>query len=80
MNSTVKKVFMLIGMLVLIFLIWQLVFNDNGIVVTAYNAMATGVNAQFEKATGTNSQILPLWGESDAENNGTGFDIGTGQN
>lgn len=80
MNGTVKKVFLIIGLLVLIFLIWQLFFNENGILVTAYNAMATGVNTQFEKATGTSTKLLPLWGDTDAEDNGEGFNIDTGAN
>ena len=39
MNKTVKKVFMLIGLLVVIFIAWQLVFNDGGILKTGYNAI-----------------------------------------
>lgn len=79
MNKTVKKVFMLIGLLVLIFLIWQLVFNDGGIVKTAYNALAEGINGQWDKVAGNSSKLLPTWGESDATDdvNGKGFEIDT---
>lgn len=79
MNKTVKKVFMLIGLLVLIFLIWQLVFNDGGIVKTAYNALATGINGQWEKVSGS-KELIPEWDNSDAEQNanGQGFQIETG--
>ena len=48
MNKTVKKVFLLIATLVAIFLIWQLVFNENGILRTAYNKIAEGINGQWE--------------------------------
>lgn len=77
MNKTVKKVFMLIAILVAIFLFWQLTFNDNGIVVTGYNALANGVNGQWEKVAGSGKKILPEWGQTSASSNGTGFDINT---
>lgn len=77
MNKTVKTVFLLIGLLVLIFLIWQLVFNDGGIIKTGYNAIANGINGQWEKVAGDGQKILPLWDETDADGNanGEGFDI-----
>ena len=77
MNKTVKTVFVLIGLLVLIFLIWQLFFNDNGILVTGYNALADGINGQWEKVAGQGQQILPQWGGTSADSNGQGFDIDT---
>lgn len=80
MNKTVKKVFLLIGLLVLIFLGWQIVFNDGGIVATAYNAIATGINNQWEKVAGDDERLLPLWENTAAGNddmNGQGFDIET---
>ena len=54
------KVFLLIGTLVLIFLIWQLVFNDGGIVKTIYNSFANGVNKQWEKVAGGGEKITSL--------------------
>ena len=77
MNKTVKTVFVLIGLLVLIFLIWQLFFNENGILVTGYNALAEGINGQWEKVAGNGSQLLPAWNQSDADDNGKGFEIDT---
>lgn len=79
MNKTVKKVFLLIGLLVLIFLIWQLVFNKGGIIKTGYNAIATGINKQWAKVAGTDQKILPLWDDTNATNdaNGKGFDMNT---
>lgn len=75
MNKTVKTVFMLIGVIVLIFIIWQLVFNDGGIVKTIYNAFVDGVNGQWAKVAGDGKQLIPEWGSTD--DNGKGFDIGT---
>lgn len=76
MNKTVKTVFLLIGILVLIFLIWQLVFNDGGIIKTGYNALANGINGQWEKVAGSNADnLLPLWDDTAADDNGQGFDI-----
>lgn len=80
MNKTVKKVFLLIGLLVLIFLIWQLVFNKGGIIKTGYNAIANGINKQWEKTAGKGEKLIPTWDDSDANENanGQGFDINTG--
>lgn len=82
MNKTVKKVFLLIGLLVLIFLIWQLVFNKGGIVRTVYNAMVDGVNGQWHKVAGNKSNLLPKWGDNNAvdDTNGKGFEMNTGAN
>lgn len=77
MNKTVKTVFLLIGTLVVIFLAWQLIFNDGGILKTGYNALANGINGQWEKVAGTGQKILPEWGSSNAADNGQGFDINT---
>ncbi len=77
MNKTVKNVFLLIGILVLIFLIWQMFFNEGGILHTGYNALANGVNEQWTKVTGTDDPLVPEWGENGTGTNGGGFDIGT---
>lgn len=77
MSKTVRKVFLILGTLVLVFLIWQLVFNDGGIIKTAYNAMANGINAQWKKAAGTSADaLLPIWGSTRTAN-GDAFDIDT---
>lgn len=77
MNGTVKKVFILIGLLVLIFIAWQLIFNDGGILKTGYNSLANGINAQWVKVAGAGQSILPAWSDSNAADNGQGFDIET---
>lgn len=79
MNKTVRKVFGLIATLVLIFLAWQLVFQKGGIIRTAYNALANGINGQFAKVAGDGQKILPTWDDSDADAdaNGQGFNIDT---
>ena len=77
MSKTVKKVFMLIGTLVAIFLVWQLVFNDGGILMTAYNAIVNGINGQWAKVAGSGQTLLPEWGDN-ADHNGSGFDIDKG--
>lgn len=79
MNKTVLKVFTLIGILVGIFIAWQLIFNDGGILKTGYNALARGINGQWEKVAGSGQKILAEWSDSNADSNGTGFDIDTSQ-
>lgn len=79
MNKMVKKVFMLIATLVAIFLAWQLVFQKGGILRTGYNAIANGLNGQWEKVAGSGQKLVPLWDDSDADKdaNGQGFNIDT---
>lgn len=77
MNKTVKNVFVLIGILVGIFLAWQLIFNEGGILRTGYNSLANGINSQWEKVAGANETILATWETSRASSNGQGFDIET---
>lgn len=77
MNKTVKKVFMLIGVLVAIFIAWQLIFNDGGILKTMYNSIANGINGQWAKVAGSGQSLLPAWSDSTASDNGTGFEINT---
>lgn len=71
MNKTVMKVFLLIGILVVIFLAWSLIFNDGGILRSGYNAIADGINGQWEKVAGDGEEILPKWAAGNA--NGQGF-------
>lgn len=77
MNKTVKKVFMLIGVLVAIFIAWQLIFNDGGILRTMYNSIANGINGQWAKVAGSEQELLPAWDSKTATSNGTGFEIKT---
>lgn len=78
MNKTVVKVFVLIGILVGIFIAWQLIFNEGGILRTGYNSLANGINKQWVKVAGSGQTILAMWTNSTATNNGTSFEIGTG--
>lgn len=60
MNKNVKKVFLLIATLVVIFLGWQMVFKDGGIIQTGYNAVVGIVNDKWEQVSG-NSELIPEW-------------------
>lgn len=77
MNKTVKKVFMLIGVLVAIFIAWQLIFNDGGILKTMYNSITNVINTQWNKVAGSGQSLLPAWTDDRATDNGTGFKIDT---
>lgn len=80
MNKTVLKVFVLVGVLVGVFIAWQLIFNDGGILRTMYNSAANGINKQWVKVAGTGQTILPQWISGNATSNGAGFDINTSTN
>lgn len=73
----VFKVMLVLGALVASFLVWDIFFNDNGILKTAYNGMADGINHQYEKVAGTGETLLPRWDDTGADDNGTAFDIDT---
>ena len=79
MNKTVKTVFLLIGTLVLIFLVWQLVFKEGGIVRTVYNGMVNGINGQWAKVAGSGQKLLPTWEDAKADDGSKskGFEIKT---
>lgn len=74
-TKMIRTVVLILGTLVACFLGWQLVFNDGGIVKTGYNAMANGINAQWEKVAGDGSTLVPLWDATGADTGGSGFDI-----
>lgn len=81
MNKTILKVFGVVGILVGIFLAWQLIFNDGGILKTGYNAVAKGINTQWKKVAGQNADnLVAEWTDNNAADNGTAFDINTSVN
>ena len=63
MDGIVRKVFLILGVLVLVFLLWQQVFmKDDGIMVTTYNALADSVNKAWGSANGGETDsIMPKW-------------------
>jgi hypothetical protein len=74
MSKTIKKVFLIIGMLVLCFLVWSMFFNDGGILKIGYNAVATGINSAWHNISG-NDEIVPEWGDNGTGDNGSAFDM-----
>lgn len=87
MKKTIITVFLVLAVIVLVFLIWELFFsNDGGILHVAYNSVANGVNTQWKKLAGDNAVLMPLWGDKGAQkdakkkdehddDNEQGFDI-----
>ena len=70
MKKTLITVFLIIGALVLVLLVWELFFANDGILHQGYNALATGVNTVFTNFTGGDPAVdglLPIW---DGGNNG----------
>ncbi len=72
MSKTVKKVFIIIGVLVLCLIIWTVVFNENGLMVTAYNAMADAVNKSWRNIAGGDSELMHPWDKTDADKDPNG--------
>lgn len=70
MSKTVKKVFIIIGVLVLCLLAWALFFTDDGILVTAYNGIAEGVNGVWENISGSTKALIPTWNVEENSNLG----------
>lgn len=87
MKKTILTVFLVLAVLVLIFLVWELFFADKGIMHSAYNAVAEGINQQWAKVAGEDDEILPMWdggssggtqeNTSDDSDGGLGIDIAT---
>ena len=79
MGKTVKKIFIILGVLVACFIGWQLVFNQGGILRTGYNAFVGVINNSFEKIAGDGAKIMNEWGGdgTKADTNGQAFDIDT---
>ena len=42
-----------------------------------YNGMANGINNQWAKVAGSGVELIPNWTDSNASDNGTGFEINT---
>ena len=77
MNKTIVKVFVIVGILVGVFIAWQLIFNEGGILKTGYNAFVEGVNGQWAKVAGDGKTILATWTDKTAASNGQGFTMDT---
>lgn len=67
----VGKIFIIIGVLVLAFLIWGLFFNTGGVLQTGWNSMANSVNNTWDRVTGDNSaKILPSFNDASVDTEG----------
>lgn len=64
---------MLVAVLVVIFLIWALFFNDNGVLQNGYSALAGVINDTWGTVTGDSSaKIIPeTFGGADVETEGS---------
>lgn len=72
MKKTIITVFLVLAVVVLVFLIWELFFTDDGgILHTAYNSVANGVNDQWKKLAGDNAVLMPLWDTSSSDKKAT---------
>lgn len=70
--KTITKVFLVVATLVLIFLIWALFFNKDGVLQTGWNALISPVNNVWQDLTGdTTAELLPEW---DAVEEGGNFE------
>lgn len=66
--SNIKKVFLIIGTLMLAFIVWSIVFDDGGIVKTAYDAVIRPINSAWQTVTGnSNAKLLPEWGDTNVQ-------------
>jgi uncharacterized protein (UPF0333 family) len=81
-------VFKIVGVLVIIFIIYQLVWTSKGengsVFATAYNAVAHNINKVYESSRGVNSELLPEYGDSGTLTNdnlltSADFDLSTGE-
>ena len=54
---------MIIGVMVIMFIAWQLVFaKDQGVLVTTYNSLANSINKVWASSNGgEKDSIMPTW-------------------
>lgn len=71
MTGTIKKVFLVIGVLVLCLIIWGVFFG--GALGNLWNVAGDQINSGFQKVTGDNAEIVEGW-------NAQGEATVTGQN
>jgi hypothetical protein len=73
----ITKVFLIIGVLLLCFLVWTLVFDNGGVLALAWNAIATEVNDMYADITGNSgAKLMPVWEVK--TNLGDADDVGKG--
>lgn len=65
MKKTVITVFLIIAVLVLAFMVWELVFANNGVLHWVYNGAAHTINGAYANIAGQGEQILAYWGEGE---------------
>lgn len=65
MTKTIRKVFLIIGVLVLCLVVWVFVFN-NGLKFL-YNAVRSPINSAWNAITATSDDLLPEWTDESAK-------------
>ena len=63
-NNTITKVFLVVGVMVGIFIAWQLLWANNGVLKTAYNGAAEYINDNYATTHGDGSTLLPTYDDS----------------
>lgn len=59
--KTITKIFLVVGALFLVFIVWSLVFNNGGVLQIAYTAIEKLINTGWTTLTGSSSPLLPAW-------------------
>lgn len=66
MSKTVRKVFLVIGTLVLCFIVWNFAFGG-GIRNIYNNGIREPVNRAFQSVAGSGAELLPEWGSENSD-------------
>lgn len=62
MKKSTWKVFSMVMLLVAVFVLWQLMFKDGGVIRGLYNGVVNFLNVQWKDLTGSQDNLLPPWG------------------
>ena len=62
MKKSTWKVFSMVMLLVAVFVLWQLMFKDGGVIRGLYNGVVGFLNDQWKDLTGASDNLLPPWG------------------
>jgi len=61
--GSITKVFLVIGILLLSLIVWQVVFNEGGIIQRGWDAVAELINGAWRQITGGTEALVPLYAD-----------------
>jgi hypothetical protein len=61
MKKWIGKIAIVLGALLLVFMIWDMIFNEAGVLSNVWDGFAGWVNGMVSDFTGEDTEFIPLW-------------------